>query len=329
MPAPHPIERNDYLILTKPIGRIMISLTAWIRLNFSGVMIYGQRRLGKSHCAEFIKRYLADTLGYKLAVVLLCVRKHDVVREGDFLDMLLRSLGETPPRRGSKDQKMELIVNRFLVLARRCPVRKIMLVLDDAQRLETLHFEILMSIQNELYQQYRVMLFTLMVGQPQLKLKRELLIQAGEKQITARLMADDVEFVGHRSVDEVRYAYNRFDEYCFYPARSGISFTQGLAPEAWDADWRLANEAEPIYIEYVRRREEIGVEPVEEVSMQALTTMATYIFHKYASKPGFRGLALGQVEDVVNAAGLLQLDAPAKKDGSEGSDYDGDDEDGD
>lgn len=320
--APHPIEKNDYLILTKPINRVMASLTAWIRLNFSGVMIYGQRRLGKSQCAEFIKRYLAATLGYKLAVVLLCVRKHDIVREGDFLDSLLRSVGEIPPRRGSKDQKMELIINRFLVLARRCPVKKVLLVLDDAQRLETLHLEILMSIQNELYQKYRVMLVCLLVGQPQLKLKRELLIAAGEKQITARLMADDLEFVGHRSLEEVKFAYNRIDEHCFHPARSGISFTRGLAPTAWDAGWRLANEAEPLWREYIGRREEMGVEPVEEVSMQALTTMATYIFHKYAHRDGFLGLTPAQVAEVVTAAGLLQLEALARKDGGESDTYD-------
>lgn len=314
---PHPIEKNDYLILTRPIIRIMASVTAWIKLNFSGAMIYGQRRLGKSHCAEFIKRYLSDTLGYKLAVVLLCVRKHDIVREGDFLDSLLRSLGETPPKRGSKDQKMELIINRFLVMARRCPIRKVMLVLDDAQRLEILHFEILMSIQNELYQQYRIMLFTLLVGQPQIKAKRDLLIASGEKQITARLMADDVEFAGHQSLDEVKFAYNRFDEHCFHPARSGISFTRGLAPEAWKVNWRLANEAEPIWSEYIRQREETGIEPVEEVSMQALTTMATYIYLKYADKEGFSGLNSEQVADVVTAAGLLQLEAPARKNGEE------------
>lgn len=317
MPAPHPIEKNNYLILTLPIQRIMASLTQWIKLNFSGTMIYGQRRLGKSHCAEFIKRYLADVLGYKIAVVLLCVRKHDAVREGDFLDELLRALGVPPPKRGSKDTKMELIVNRFLVLARRCPLHKVMLVLDDAQRLEQLHFEILMSIQNELYQQYRVMLFTLLVGQPQLKLKRDLLVAAGEKQITARLMADEVEFVGHRSLEEVKFAFNRFDEHCFHPARSGISFTRGLAPEAWAANWRLANEAEPVWNEYVRRREEMGIEPVEEISMQALTTMATYIYQRYANKPLFRGLTPTQVEDGVNAAGLLQLETPRRKTGGE------------
>ena len=317
MAAPHPVEKNDYLLLTLPINRIIASVTQWIKLNFPGAMIYGQRRLGKSHCAEFIKRYLADVLGYKLAVVLLCVRKHDATREGDFLDEILRALGEKPPKRASKDTKMELIINRFLVLARRCPLQKVMLVLDDAQRLENLHFEILMSIQNELYQQYRVMLFTLLVGQPQLKAKRDLLIAAGEKQITARLMADDVEFVGQRCLDEVKFAFDRYDKHCFHPARSGISFTQGLAREAWAADWRLASEAEPVWNEYIARREAMGIEPIEEMSMQALTTMATYIFQRYANQPGFRGLTEVQVKDVVKAAGLLQLEAPARKDAGE------------
>lgn len=320
MKAVHPIARNDYLILTRPIERIMASLVGWITLNFSGAIIYGQRRLGKSQCAEFIKRYLGDVLGYKIAVVLHCVRKHDIVREGDFLDKMLRSLGVAPPKRGTKDQKMQLILNRFLMLARRCPVRKVILVLDDAQRLETLHLEILMSIQNELYQEHRVMLFTLLVGQPQLKLKREMLTAAGEKQITARLMADEVEFVGQRSLEEFQFAFNRFDEHCFYPSRSGISFTQGLAPEAWAAGWRLASEAEALWSEYTERREGMGLEPVEEASMQALTTMATYIYQRYACQSGFTGLGEEQVAEVVNFAGLLQLETPARKDATNGQD---------
>ena len=190
MPSIHPIQRNDYLILTKPIERVMASLVRWLQLNYSGTMIWGQRRLGKSHCAEFIKRYLAPTLGYKISVSLLCVRKHDVVRESDFLDELIGALGATAKARASKDKKMELIMNRLLLLARRCPVHKVILVFDDAQRLQNLHFEIIMSFQNELYSRYRVTLFTLLVGQPQLRAKRELLIASGEKQITARMMAD-------------------------------------------------------------------------------------------------------------------------------------------
>jgi hypothetical protein len=309
------MERNDYLILTQPISRVMASLTQWLKLNFSGTMIWGQRRLGKSHCAEFIKRYLADTLGYRISVILLCVRKHDVVRENDFLDQIMRSLQVKASKRASKDERMELIVNKFLVLARRCPVHKVIFVLDDAQRLHNLHYEVLMSIQNELYQQYRVMLFTLLVGQPQLKAKKELLVAAGEKQITARMMADDLEFVGHRSLEEVVFAYKRLDENCFYPAKSNISFTQGLAPEAWAADWRLAHEAEPVWNEYVGRREDMGLAIVEEISMEALMMMANYIYQRYANQPGFRGLTPEQVQDVVDAAGLLQLETPVAQEG--------------
>jgi len=316
--------RNDYLVLTKPISRVMASLVVWIRLNLSGAMIYGQRRLGKSHCTEFIKRYLADLLEYKIAVVLFCAVHHDVYRESDFLDELLSSLGVDAGKRPSKTKKMQLIVHRLLVLARRCPYRKVILVFDDAQRLQHLHFEMLMSFQNELYKNYRVVLFTLLVGQPQLKTKRDLLIAAGEKQITARMMPDEMEFVGQRSLDEVKFALNRIDQHCFYPARSGISFTRGLAPEAWDAGWRLADEAEALWTAYVNRREEMKLDVVEEVSMQALTTMATYIFQRYANIPGFRGLTPDQVKDVVDSAGLLQLETPSPKDG--GGDTSNDDE---
>ena len=102
------------------------------------------------------------------------------------------------------------------------------------------------------------------------------------------------------------------------------------APEAWGAGWRLANEAEPIWNEYVSLREAMAVEPVEEISMQALTTMATYILQRYANKTDFRGLTPEQVTDVVTAAGLLQLETPARKDGDrtggDGSEYAEDDD---
>ena len=309
MASPHPFLKNDYLILTRPIEWVIKSLVRWLHLNVPGAIVYGRRRLGKSHCAEFIKKYLSALLGYKIAVVLMCVRFHDVYRENDFLDEILGVLGESAPGRGGKEKRLRAIVNRFLVLARRCPYKKVILVLDDAQRLQHMHFEILMTLQNELYKEYRVMLFTLMVGQPQLKTKRDLLIASGEKQITARMMADQIEFVGQRSLDEVKFALNRIDQHCFYPARSGITFTQGLAPEAWAADWRLGNEAEAVWTAYTSRREEMKLAPEEEISMEALTQMAGYIFQNYANRTGFTGLAPKEVMDVVDSAGMLQLEA--------------------
>lgn len=323
MSAPHPFLRNDYLILTRPIERVIKSLVRWLQLNVPGTIVYGQRRLGKSHCAEFIKKYLSDLLGYKIAVVLMCVRFHDSYRENDFLDEIMEALGGSAAARAGKVMRQKVIVNRFLVLARRCPYKKVILVLDDAQRLQNMHFEILMTLQNELYMQYKVMLFTLMVGQPQLKTKRDLLIASGEKQITARMMADEIEFVGQRSLEEVRFAFNRIDQHCFYPARSGTTFTQGLAPEAWAADWRLGNEAEPVWTAYTSRREEMKLNPIEEISMEALTKMASYIFQNYANGPEFSGLTTEQTTDVVDSAGMLQLEALGQGENSDGGEEEG------
>ena len=137
---------------------------------------------------------------------------------------------------------------------------------------------------------------------------------------------DELEFVGNRSLDEVEFALARFDNHCFYPAKSGISFSAGMAPEAWKRGWRLASEADSLWNAYVARREEASIEPSEEISMAALTTMATYIYFAYANQPDFNGLTPEQIADVVNAAGMLQLDTPSSKDGDDEKDESGEDD---
>ncbi len=317
MGARHPIERNDYLILTRPIERIMASVQMWITLNLPGSMIYGQKRRGKTRCVMFIKKYLSGTLGYPIAVAVLCARR-DRAREGDFLDDILDSLGLLSDRRLTKGKKMQRIRNQLLVLARRCPTRKVVYIVDDAQRLNLMNYHVLMSIFNELELQYQVHMFVLLVGQPEVKTKKELFIATGLTEITARMMPDEVEFVGNRSLEEVKFAFNRYDEYCFWPKSSKTSFTRHWAREAVDDyDWSLESEAEPIWNEYISEREARGLTPVEEMPMQALATMAHYTLIKYASKPGFSKLSEGLIKDVVKSAGLLQIESvPSKSTGA-------------
>jgi hypothetical protein len=321
MTATHPIERNDYLILTKPIERIMASLCDWLRFNFPGAMIYGQRRRGKSRCLAFVKKYLAGALGYPIAVVVFCMRKHDVQHESVFLDDLLDALGVSVGR-VTKAKKMEMIRNRLLVLARRCPTRKVVLATDDAQRLETIHYEILMSIFNELYEMYKVNLFVLLVGQPQLKAKKDLFVHTGQMELVARMMPDEVEFTGHRSLEELRFAFNRYDHHCYWPVKSKISFTAHHAPQAFENGWTLESEAQGLWDAYVAEREARNLSPVEEMSMHALTAMAHYILVRYASKPTFTGLKLEDITNVIRAVGFLQIETPRQSNDEEESDDD-------
>lgn len=308
MAAKHPIERNDYLILTRPIERVVKNVLRWLRYNFPGAMIYGQRRRGKSRCVRFIKKHLAQTLGFNIAVVVLCMRKHDIDREGDFLDDILDALGVAIGSRTAKGKKMELIRNRVLVLARRCPMHKVVLVIDDAQRMRRMHFDILMSIVNELEERYQVCLFTLLVGQPELKVRKDLMVAANQLQITGRLMADEIEFVGHRTAEELEFAWGRYGTHCVWPRKSGISYLAHYAPEAVKHGWTLAKEAPEIWAAYTQKREELNLEPTEEMSGQAMTAMAHFILEEYASKPGFRGLTPDQRDRVVLATGFLQIE---------------------
>lgn len=303
----HPIARNNYLILTKPIETATRSITAWIKFNFPGAMVFGQRRRGKSRLIRFLRNHLSDLLGFKIAIAVLCMRKHDLVREGDFLDDLLDVLDVRAGPRAAKKEKMALIRNALLVLARRSPVHKVMLIIDDAQRLQSLHYEILMSIENELDERFQVSLFTLLVGQPELLTKKELMIASGQLQITARMMADEIEFYGHRTAEELEYAWGRYAK-CFWPRKSGISFLQAFAPGAVARGWDLSDEAPGVWQAYKAEREVLNISPVEEMSGQALTTMAHYILSEYASKPDFVHLSDEQCSAVVRKAGFLRIE---------------------
>lgn len=321
----HPIERNRYLIFTKSIDRVVCSLMSWIRLNFPGAMVYGHRRRGKSRCIKFIKKHLAATLGYPIAVVVLCARR-DRVHEGDFLDDIMDALHIPAPSRLSKAKKMEKIRTRLLLLARRCPTWKVVFIVDDAQRLNGMNYDVLMSLFNELEEQYEVHLFVLLVGQPQLKLKKELMLKSDKGELVARMMPEHIQFTGIRSAEEVEFVLDRYQRHSFFPRDSDISYVDWFAHDAVKRGWKLTDEAQLLWDAYVAARENLGLEEPHEMSMHALTTMVHLILIQYACRPGFSGLSDTDRSEIIDAVGFLSLESKQKRDSDEGGDDDDDDD---
>jgi hypothetical protein len=69
---------------------------------------------------------------------------------------------------------------------------------------------------------------------------------SGGAHVAARFMLESKRFHGVRSVDELRYVLNGYDESTEWPLNSGVSFTAGLAQKAWTEGFRMANQAEAL-----------------------------------------------------------------------------------
>ncbi len=307
----HPMGRNnDYLMTTRPIERIAQTVVRWIQFNRPGGMIFGQRRRGKSRAVSWLKKYLKDLLGYPIEVVNVCARspKDEPYRVQHFLDNLLDAVAETASPRETTSAKFTKVRNKLLVYARRSPARKVVIVIDDAQRLKKPHYEWLMSFLNELESKYQTQAFVILVGQPELVQIRELFLSEGALQLTGRFMPEAVEFVGHRSEEELRYSFDRIDRHLFWPRNSGVSYTAYHAPEAARDGWGLALEAERFWKLWVQMREARKIPCADEMSMQALTGIAYFTLVDFASQPGFSRLSEADIEMIIEAQGYLEIE---------------------
>ncbi|GGZ57060.1 hypothetical protein GCM10008101_08210 [Lysobacter xinjiangensis] len=307
----HPMGRNnDFLMMTRPIERLAQTFLQWILFNRPGGMVYGQRRRGKSRAIAWIRKYLKELLGYPIEVVHVCARqpKNEPYRVQHFFDNLLDALNEPTSSRETTSAKFTKIRNKLIVYARRCPARKVVIVIDDAQRLQKPHYEWLMSFLNEIEVKYRMQAVVFLVGQPELALIRELFVSSGELQLTGRFMPEAVEFVGHRSAEELRYSFDRIDQHLFWPRDSGISYTAYHAPEAVAANWGLALEADKFWDAWVATREAQKIPFPEDMSMQALTGIAYFTLVGFASQPGFTRLSETDIATIIEAQGYLEIE---------------------
>jgi hypothetical protein len=117
----------------------------------------------------------------------------------------------------------------------------VLLFCDEAQRLNENEYEWLRDVHEALDRQ-QIKLFTFLVGQQELLAQKTGLQIANKTQIVARLMVEEMAFYGVRNADDVATCLLGYDE-TTYPQGNSWTFTRFYVPQAFDAGYRLANDA--------------------------------------------------------------------------------------
>jgi hypothetical protein len=92
----------------------------------------------------------------------------------------------------------------------------------------------------------QIKLFTFLVGQQELLARKTGLQIAGKTQIVARLMVEELAFYGIRNAEDVATCLDGYGQTA-YPEGSGWSFTRFYLPQAFDAGYRLLNDADVLW----------------------------------------------------------------------------------
>lgn len=285
----HPVLTGKYKIPTASILEFMDAIVEWINNRYPGGIVIGLQRYGKSSAIEYIKNNLQTQLGRPVDVFSFECKKHQRPNENRYFEDMLLQIKHKLPSSGSASKKCARLVE-YIIEKTHSDEGNLVIILDDAQKMDMSYYEYLADLYNDFILAGFYPLFVL-VGQPELINMRSSLKLAKKGQIIGRFMLCEHFFHGLTNLQSVNAALQAYDGQTEYPENSSCSFSNFFFPEAFDAGWRLSQEAERIKNCFDTCRIENNLTMNDDIPMQYFCTAIENFFRKYHVKddPEFKG----------------------------------------
>jgi hypothetical protein len=251
----HPVCTQEYAIYTPPIHEMCETITRWIEQRQTGGYIYGPSRFGKS---KGIRSFLAKILNEKFDTEFpLMIWSHPTnsKSEREFWNLLLmasRFEFKNPIKPKAKMEAKYLFKQHLITLANRVKYNYIVILIDEAQLVLLSEWHWLLGLQNELdLEGYRLSIIS--VGSHQISFQPNFFARTGDAHIVTRFLMHHARFHGIRSLNELEYILDGYDEDSEWPDQSGVSYTKYFLSDAFDDGFRLRRLSFLIWNELIEK----------------------------------------------------------------------------
>ncbi len=248
LPRDHPLITRDYSLYTPAIEQMVDTIARWLDDQVDGATIYGPSRFGKSSAVDhWLLSLLSERHGGYVPLVVWshtdCGGSQSV---GRFHSHLLHACRHPLTRAArSPQERQDMLIERLAQLAAEGGGRFVVLVIDEAQGMTQREWMWLVEL-HSLLEKQRIRLCVFSIASLQFFDEPVGLAMSGGAHVAARFMLTSAPFRGIRGVEELRFVLSGYDEGTEWPAGSGVSFTAGLAPDAWREGFRMADQAEAL-----------------------------------------------------------------------------------
>src|SRR5581483_5242941 len=182
----------------------------------------------------------------RVGVLSLLIQDYRLPTEATFFEDLLHGVGHAFTKGKSSIKRSRLV--EFLHEYAAQHHSRLVLILDEAQKLHEMQYRWLVDVHNELDNR-GVGVTWLLVGQEELAHQRDVFVMAKRMQIVGRFMVHQYTFTGLQSVEDFKQCLECYDdgELTEHPPHSGWSFTRYFFPAAFANGWRLASQAATLW----------------------------------------------------------------------------------
>lgn len=237
----HPVLRQEYAIYTPPMDKMLNTIGDWIDQKVSGGHIYGPSRFGKSRAVKWYLREVLECRFKSSLPLVVWIRRESMIGETEFWNTLVGASNyefHNPLKPKPKNAAKFIFEQRLVTVARQSRQNYVVLLIDEAQEIMLKEWKWLLGLQNALDDQ-GIRFSVVSIGSYSLQFQPDYLARTGNAHIAARFYACDAQFHGIRSCAELGYVLNGYDLDSEWPKKSGISFLQYFAPEAFAEGCRL------------------------------------------------------------------------------------------
>ncbi len=276
----HPVETGRYQIPTNEIKILFNNVSKWIENRSPGGIVFGRPRIGKTEAIKYLIKILKSKFGDTLPVFHILCDQHSKPNENVFFENLLRDVEHGLPLSGNASSKRDRLLKFFMFQCEMSANNRIILFIDDAQRLFEIQYGWLMDIYNIL-NKYDISMSVILVGQEELIHQKNAFIQSKKTQIVGRFMVQEYKFSGIKNIRDMSACLQGYDLSSEYPVKSGWSFTKYFFPDAFDSGKRLENCAEDLFMAFTNIRMESGFKKTFEIPMMYLTLTIDCALKKY------------------------------------------------
>ncbi|MCS1384873.1 ATP-binding protein [Lysinibacillus sphaericus] len=276
----HPVDTGKYLIATNEIDKLCYIVGNWIDNRFPGAIIHGRPRLGKTRAIKYLIKVLPKELNQNIPMFHIKCKTYKNPSENNFFEDLLEGVGHAAPELGRPSEKRVRLKHFFINMAEKSKQNKIVIFIDDAQKLTAIQYDWLMDVYNEL-DEYGIVLTTILVGHDELIDRRKRFIKNKDFQIVGRFMSDSYQFNGVKDVEDFKILLEQYDAGTEFPVNSNLSYTQFYFRDHFENGFRLVNYAEEFHDVFLELQLDKGLQKNKEIPMQYVTLSIEYILKNY------------------------------------------------
>jgi hypothetical protein len=304
----HPIETHKYLIFTPAVYVFFRIVLQWIESGASGGMIYGKPRHGKTSAIKCVATLLVEEFKMPLPIVTVCCKDHQHPGENAFFEDLLYDVGHVLWSAGKTSAKRRRFTEYLTELVEKSGQGRLVLFIDEAQKLHEQHYKWLIDLHNELERRC-IVLTVLLVGQDELRHQFSAFQMTKKAQIIGRFMVRQMRFSGITDGKEMRECLANYDTDSEYPPESGFSFTRYYFPSAFESDLRLEHYAPMVTQAFREVREEAQLPLTREIPMQYFCRTVEFVLTHFGTLEELStDLSLAQWKEAIKHSGYIDAE---------------------